>query len=246
MGAAIEIRGLVAGYGATRVLDGIDLDVALGEVIVVVGRSGTGKTTLLRAIAGTVRPAAGSVRISGADPEEARRNKRIGFVGQNAALHPWRTVLANVRLPLEVNETDTGGGPTPAEWIERVGLAGTERRYPHELSGGMRQRVAVARSLVADPQVLLMDEPLTALDELTREDLRVELVGFWGSARTVVYVTHDVAEAVWLGDRVAVLGGRPGRLQSVVSVEFPRPRAPSLRRDPRFLDLVDTVRGHLG
>lgn len=246
MGAAIEIRGLAAGYGATRVIEGIDLDIAAGEVIVVVGRSGTGKTTLLRAIAGTVRPAVGSVRISGADPAEARRNKRIGFVGQNAALHPWRTVLANVRLPLEVNETEMDGAPSPAEWVERVGLGGAERRYPHELSGGMRQRVAVARSLVADPQVLLMDEPLTALDELTREDLRGELVGFWGSARTVVYVTHDVAEAVWLGDRVAVLSGRPGRLQSIVRVEFPRPRTQSLRRNARFLDLVDAVRGHLG
>src|SRR6185503_3739311 len=218
----------------------------MGEVICVVGRSGTGKTTLLRAIAGTVQPAAGSVRIAGADPSEARRDKRIGFVGQNAALHPWRTVLANVRLPLEVNETDMNGGPTPAEWVARVGLGGAERRYPHELSGGMRQRVAVARSLVADPQVLLMDEPLTALDELTREDLRDELVGFWGSARTVVYVTHDVAEAVWLGDRVAILGERPGRLLSVVDVPFGRPRTPALRRDVAFLDLVDTVRGHLG
>jgi NitT/TauT family transport system ATP-binding protein len=240
------MRGLSAAYGAQRVLEDIDLDVAAGEVLAVVGRSGTGKSTLLRVIAGSVAPAYGTIRIGGADPSDARRQKRIGFVGQNAALHPWRTVLANVRLPLEVNETDMDGAPTPAEWVSRVGLGGAERRYPHELSGGMRQRVALARSLVADPQVLLMDEPLTALDELTRDDLRDELVGFWGSARTVVYVTHDVPEAVWLADRVAILGQRPGRLVGIVDVPFPRPRAPSLRRDARFLDTVDAVRAHLG
>jgi NitT/TauT family transport system ATP-binding protein len=245
VGATIEIRDLAAGYGGTRALERIDLDVAVGEVIGVVGRSGTGKTTLLRAIAGTVRPLAGSVRIAGADPADARRGKRIGFVGQNAALHPWRTVLANVRLPLEVNAMDLDGTPPPEEWVARVGLAGSERRYPHELSGGMRQRVAVARSLVSDPAILLMDEPLTALDELTRDDLRQELVGFWGSARTVVYVTHDIAEAVWLSDRVAVLGQRPGRLLSVVDVPFGRPRTPALRREAAFHDIVDNIRGRL-
>ena len=235
-----------AAYGPQRVLEGVDLDVATGEIVAVVGRSGTGKSTLLRVIAGTLAPVAGTVRIAGADPSEARRNKRIGFVGQNAALHPWRTVLANVHLPLEVNDVEMNGGPTPAEWVGRVGLGGAERRYPHQLSGGMRQRVAVARSLVADPQVLLMDEPLTALDELTRDDLRDELVGFWGSARTVVYVTHDVADAVWLADRVAILGGHPARLVGVVVIDLARPRTAALRREGRFHDLVDAVRGQLG
>src|SRR5438128_1724218 len=122
-----------AAYGTTRVLEGIDLSVSTGDVLSVVGRTGTGKTTLLRVIAGTLAPAAGSVRIADADPSEARRQKRIGFVGQNAALHPWRTVLANIRLPLEVNETDVDGAPTPDEWVARVGLGGAEQRYPHEL-----------------------------------------------------------------------------------------------------------------
>ena len=246
MGAAIDIRGMTAAYGTTRVLEDIDLCVAAGEVVAVVGRSGTGKTTLLRVIAGSVMPSAGSVRIADAAPAEARRDKRIGFVGQNAALHPWRTVLANVHLPLEVNDAEMNGSARAAEWITRVGLGGAERRYPHELSGGMRQRVAVARSLVSDPQVLLMDEPLTALDEITREDLRAELVGFWGSGRTVVYVTHDVTEAVWLADRVAILGEKPGRLMGIVNVPFARPRVAALRRDPAFLDLVDAVRARLG
>ena len=234
-----------AGYGATRALEDITLRIAANEVLAVVGRSGTGKSTLLRVIAGSVIPLAGTVRIGGADPADARKRKQIGFVGQNAALHPWRNVLANVRLPLEVNERDLDGAPTAADWVARVGLGGSEGRYPHELSGGMRQRVALARSLVADPHVLLMDEPLTALDEITRDDLRDELVGFWGD-RTVVYVTHDVAEAVWLGDRVAVLGSPAGRLTAVIPVPFARPRTASLRRESRFLDLVDDVRARLG
>ncbi len=245
MGPAIEIRGARAGYGPSTVLEGIDLDVAPGEVLAVVGRSGTGKTTLLRLIAGSVAPTAGEVKLSGADPAEARRRKRIGFVGQDAALHPWRTVLQNVHLPLEVNQIEPNGGPTPREWVARVGLDAAAGAYPHPLSGGMRQRVALARSLVADPAFLLMDEPLSSLDELTREDLRVDLVGFWGEARTVVYVTHDIAEAVWLADRVAVIGGHPGRIVGIVAVALARPRDAALRRDSRFLDLVDDVRRFL-
>ena len=245
MGPAIEIAGVRAGYGTTTVLEGIDLTVATGEVLAVVGRSGTGKTTLLRLISGAVTPMTGEVRLAGADPSEARRAKRIGLVGQDSALHPWRTVLENIRLPLEVNTLDMNGGPTPREWVSRVGLDRAVDQYPHQLSGGMRQRVALARSLVADPALLLMDEPLSSLDELTREDLRLELVGFWGNGRTVVYVTHDVGEAVWIADRVAVIGGRPGRIVGIVPVALARPRDAALRRDARFLDLVDDVRGLL-
>ena len=242
MGPAIEIHGARAGYGTSTVLDGIDLSVATGEILAVVGRSGTGKTTLLRLISGAVAPMAGQVRLAGADPGEARRAKRIGLVSQDSALHPWRTVLENVQLPLEVNTLDANGGPTPREWVARVGLGGAVDQYPHQLSGGMRQRVALARSLVADPALLLMDEPLSSLDELTRDELRLELVGFWGSGRTVVYVTHDVTEAVFLADRVAVIGGRPGRIIGIVPVPLERPRDAALRRDGRFHDVVDDVR----
>ncbi len=245
MGASIEIRAASAAYGTTPVLAPIDLAVGTGEVLAVVGRSGTGKTTLLRLIAGAIEPTSGAVRLIGAEPAEARRQKRIGFVGQNAALHPWRTVLENICLPLEVNPMHTSGGPAPEEWLERIGLGASSGAYPHQLSGGMRQRVALARSLVADPAILLMDEPLSSLDELTREDLRMELVDFWGTTRTVVYVTHDIPEAVWLADRVAVLAGTPARVAGLVTIALDRPRTPALRRDPRFLDLVDAVRALL-
>ena len=245
MSAAIELNRASAGYGDVVVLEDIELAVAAGEVLAVVGRSGSGKTTLLRLIAGTVPARSGDVRLLGGPPSDARRTKRIGFVGQNAQLHPWRTVLENVRLPLEVNPVDVDGGAGPEEWIERTGLLAAARSYPHELSGGMRQRVALARSLVADPAILLMDEPLSALDELTREDLRLELTRFWGETRSVVYVTHDIAEAVWLADRVAVLSGRPARVTGTANVPLPRPRTPAMRREARFLDTVDAIRGML-
>ena len=245
MGAAIQIRDASVSYSTAPVLQHIDLDVAAGEVLAVVGRSGTGKTTLLRLIAGSVTPTSGDVTLIGGTPAQARHAKRIGFVPQNAVLHPWRTVVENVRLPLEVNRRNSDGGPTAEEWVARMGLDSAANAYPHQLSGGMRQRVALARSLVADPAILLMDEPLAALDELTREDLRVELVDFWGSGRTVVYVTHDIPEAVWLADRVAVLGGTPARMTGIVTTGLGRPRAPALRRDPRFFALVDEVRGLL-
>jgi len=245
--AAISLRGVSAGYGAP-VLGGIDLEVAEAEIVAVVGRSGTGKTTLLRLIAGLLEPSSGAVRLLGERPEVARHRKRIGFVAQDARLHPWRTVRENVTLALEVNRSArTDGHAGPDEWVARMGLTDASGAYPHQLSGGMRQRVALARSLVIDPEVLLMDEPLASLDELTREDLRDELLRVWeGKARSVVYVTHDIEEAVLLADRVVVIGGRrPARVTGEVRVPLGRPRARALRRDARFHDLVEAVRSLL-
>ena len=242
MGSVISVSDAAVRYGTNLVLEHLDLAVGTGEVLAVVGRSGSGKTTLLRLIAGSVAPAHGSVQLEGAPPAEARRAKRIGFVAQNAALHPWRTVLENIRLPLEVNPVDVDGAPGPDEWTRRIGLQDASRVYPHQLSGGMRQRVAVARALVSDPAILLMDEPLSSLDEITRDELRDELVGFWGGERAVVYVTHDIPEAVWLADRVAVLAGRPARVRGCIDVPLGRPRDAAMRRDSRYLDTVDAVR----
>ncbi len=244
---AIQMSGVSATYGTRPVVHGVDLDVAVGEVVALVGRSGTGKTTILRLVAGLIAPTSGTVRLLGAAPEIARRQKRLGLVAQDARLHPWRTVLENVRLPLEVNKrARVNGHVTPTQWLERVGVADAAAAYPHQLSGGMRQRVALARALVVDPEVLLMDEPLASLDELTREDLRVELLRMWQmKPRSVLYVTHDVQEAVMMADRVAVLADRPARLVAQIPITLPRPRSASLRRDPAFHDLVERVREHL-
>lgn len=241
------MSGVSASYGSKPVLVDVDLAVAAGEVVALVGRSGTGKTTILRLIAGLIAPTSGTVRLLGAAPELARREKRLGLVAQDARLHPWRTVLENVRLPLEVNPTaDVNGHVSPAEWLERVGVADAAAAYPHELSGGMRQRVALARALVIDPEVLLMDEPLASLDELTREDLRIELLRMWQlKPRSVLYITHDVQEAVLMADHVAVLAGGPARIVANVPIRLPRPRSVALRREPAFHDLVERVRGHL-
>ena len=246
MSVAIALHNVSAGYTGP-VLRDIDLEVG-SEVVAVVGRSGTGKTTLLRIIAGLVEPTSGTVDLLGVAPAIARHRKRIGFVAQDARLHPWRTVRENVTLPLEVNRNArTNGHVSPDEWVARMGLTDAIDAYPHQLSGGMRQRVALARSLVIDPDVLLMDEPLASLDELTREDLREELLRLWeGGARSVVYVTHDIEEAVLLADRVIVIGGtRPGRVRGEVRVTLARPRTKAIRRDPLFHDLVEEVREHL-
>jgi NitT/TauT family transport system ATP-binding protein len=241
--AAIALHNVTAGY--TRpVLRDIDLEVG-NEVVAVVGRSGSGKTTLLRLIAGLIEPTSGTVDLLGVAPAIARRRKRIGFVAQDSRLHPWRTVRENVTLPLEVNRSArTNGHVSPEEWVARMGLTDAIDAYPHQLSGGMRQRVALARSLVTDPEVLLMDEPLASLDELTREDLREELLRLWESRpRSVVYVTHDIEEAVLLADRVVVIGGTgPARILGSVRISLARPRT---KREPRFYDLVQEVRGHL-
>jgi NitT/TauT family transport system ATP-binding protein len=241
--AAIALHNVTAGY-VRPVLRDIDLEVG-NEVVAVVGRSGSGKTTLLRLIAGLIEPTSGTVDLLGVAPAIARRRKRIGFVAQDARLHPWRTVRENVTLPLEVNRSArTNGHVSPEEWVARMGLTDAIDAYPHQLSGGMRQRVALARSLVTDPEVLLMDEPLASLDELTREDLREELLRLWENRpRSVVYVTHDIEEAVLLADRVVVIGGTgPARILGAVRISLARPRT---KREPRFYDLVQEVRGHL-
>jgi NitT/TauT family transport system ATP-binding protein len=243
---AIALHHVSAGY-AGPVLNDIDLEIG-NEVVAVVGRSGTGKTTLLRLIAGLVEPTSGTVDLLGVAPAIARRRKRIGFVAQDARLHPWRTVRENVTLPLEVNRgAHTNGHVSPDEWVARMGLSDAIDAYPHQLSGGMRQRVALARSLVIDPEVLLMDEPLASLDELTRDDLRDELLRLWeGRARSVVYVTHDIEEAVLLADRVVVIGGtRPARALGEVGISLTRPRGRTTRREPVFHDLVERVRSLL-
>jgi NitT/TauT family transport system ATP-binding protein len=243
---ALELRAVSAGYADGDVLRGVDIAIAQGEFVALVGRSGSGKTTLLRVAAGLHAPRSGTVVVQGAPPREAQRRKALGLVFQDSALHPWLDVLENVALPLRVNGGSSRALDLATEWTARVGLMDASRAYPYQLSGGMRQRVALARALVYGPEILLMDEPLASLDELTREDMRNEIVGLWAaSGSAVLYVTHDLAEAVALADRVVVLAGRPARVTGTVHVSVPRPRDHHIRRGEAFLDAVDAVRGLL-
>jgi len=211
--------------GAVHALHGLDLRVEEGEFAAVIGRSGCGKSTLLRIIAGLVEPTSGQVRVAGSLITGPRRD--IALMFQRPALLPWRSVLDNVLLPVEVFGWPRKQYRHHAEQLlEVVGLTGFLKRLPHELSGGMQQRVALCRALIQRPRVLLMDEPFSALDALTREELSVELQRIHMELRTtVVLVTHSIAEAVLLADHVAVLTPRPGQLRKVVAVDIPRPRS---------------------
>lgn len=228
-------------------LAGVDLEVGHGEFVSIIGPSGDGKTTLLKAIGGLLKPSAGTVQIDSMPPLEAQRRKAIGFVFQDPSLLPWRTVLQNIALPLALN---SGGGKRdvlkPERLLETVGLAEFRDYYPHQLSAGMKQRVAFARALVMNPDVLLMDEPLGALDEITRTAMRYELLRLWEESRkTVVLVTHSIPEAVIMSDRVVVMSARPGRIVQEILVDLPRPRQESLERSARFLDCADRIKDTL-
>ena len=228
--------------GRLPVLDGLSFAVAQGEFLCLVGPSGCGKTTLMRLIAGLERPTTGRVRLAGEDV--ARPRRAVGIVFQEPTLMAWRTVEANVALPLEVD----GHGRQEARREARgllnlVGLSGFEQVHPAQLSGGMAQRVALARALIHDPRILLLDEPFGALDALTRERMGRELLRIWRARRkTVVMVTHSVSEAVFLADRVLVLGPRPTSVVAEVDVDLPRPRTEQMMEMPAFVALERRVR----
>jgi len=213
-----------SGKGTVEALDDVDLNVQDGECVAVIGRSGCGKSTLLRLIAGLLQPTTGTVAVGGEPVTGPRRDVAMMF--QRPALLPWRSVLHNILLPLEITGTGRGEGRQRArQLLELAGLGGFETRLPHELSGGMQQRVALCRALVTEPRVLLMDEPFSALDSLTRIELGEELQRIHMSRKTtIVLVTHSIEEAVLLADRVVVLSSRPGRVRDVVDVKIPRPR----------------------
>jgi len=224
-------------------VDGISMTIQSGEFVAMVGPSGCGKSTLLMLIAGLIPPTDGTVIID--DRRIATPYTDLGFVFQRDVLLEWRTVLANVLLPVEIK-----GLPLAAsrEWaqrlLERMGLAGFETRYPYELSGGMRQRVALCRALIHKPPLLLMDEPFAALDAFTREEMGFYLLRLWQERRsTVIFVTHSIEEAVMLADRVAVMSPRPGRIVQTVDVPLPRPRPLDAKEDARFHQTVHAIRG---
>jgi NitT/TauT family transport system ATP-binding protein len=244
-GRAVSIRGLRKSFkSGTTALTDIDLDIEPGEFVSLIGPSGCGKSTLLRIIGDLVQPSSGTVVVNGKSAHRARLDHDYGIVFQDAVLYDWRTVARNVSLPLEMLGWSRARRKARVdEMLELVELRGFESNRPWQLSGGMQQRVSIARALSFDPALLLMDEPFGALDEMTRERLNLELLRIWEAAgSTVVFVTHSIPEAVFLSTRVVVLSPRPGRIAEIVSVDLPQPRAFATREDPRFFELVTAVR----
>jgi NitT/TauT family transport system ATP-binding protein len=237
VGGRIEIRNLGKRYRTARTtqeaLQDVNLDIAPGEFVSLLGPSGCGKTTLLKIIGGLTSRSAGEVRIDGDGVEAALRDRKFGFVFQDATLLPWRTVMGNARLLLDITGT-RDEALSVERLLETVGLKGFEDYYPSQLSGGMRQRVSLARALALSPEILLMDEPFAALDAITRDRMGEELLRIWDGSRTVVFVTHSIPEAVLLSDRVVVLSARPGRIRADVSIHLPRPRTGEVRTSPEF------------
>ena len=234
-------------------LANIDLAIRPGEFVSLIGPSGCGKTTLLRVIADLEHITSGSVLVNGVSPHDARLSRAYGYVFQAPALFPWRTVLANVTLPLQIQGKNKLDAKRIAmEHLERVGLKGFEGKYPWQLSGGMQQRVSIARALSFEPKILMMDEPFGALDEITRDRLNEQLQQLWQrERRTVVFVTHSIAEAVYLSTKIVVMSPRPGRIVKIIDSSLPNERHLALRDTPAFMELAHEVRealadGHHG
>jgi NitT/TauT family transport system ATP-binding protein len=236
--------------GGTVALQDIDLTIEQGEFVSLIGPSGCGKSTLLRVIGDLIEPSGGTVTVNGKAAKQARRDHDYGIVFQDAVLYNWRTVAKNVALPLELAGWDRDRRTKRVEqMLELVELRGFGDHHPWQLSGGMQQRVSIARALSFEPALLLMDEPFGALDEMTRERLNAELLRIWeASGSTIVFVTHSIAEAVFLSTRIVVMSPRPGRISKVIPVDLPQPRTAETREDSRFFELATEVREalHLG
>ena len=259
--ASVEVESVSVVYPAkdntVTALDNVSLSIREGEFVSLIGPSGCGKTTLLRVIADLEQVTSGRVRVNGMTSREARLARAYGYVFQAPALFPWRTVLGNVCLPLEIHGLDRAQAKKVAlEHLERVGLKGFEGKYPWQLSGGMQQRVSIARALGFEPKLLMMDEPFGALDEITRDRLNEQLLRLWradrGAAqRTIVFVTHSIPEAVFLSSRIVVMSPRPGRIVDVIESGLPADRTLEIRDTPEFSALAHRVRlalqdGHAG
>lgn len=225
-------------------LTGVTFDIQKGEFISLLGPSGCGKTTLLRIIAGLLENTDGTAIVAGMTPTQARQAGEMGMVFQSAVLYDWRTVLKNVMLPMEIKGLSRDEQKTVArKMLDLVGLSSFENSYPYELSGGMQQRVSIARALATSPNILLMDEPFSALDEFTREKLHDDLLEICHQKHmTVVFVTHNISESVYLSDRVVVMSPHPGRVSAVVDIDLPYPRTPELRETPEYYEYITKIR----
>ena len=239
---AIDIRGMVQRFGSYVAVDGVDLSIPEGQFLSVLGPSGCGKSTLMRAVAGLVPPTSGEIDVLGQRVKEPSAG--VGIVFQRAALLPWRNVVQNISLQLEMRKLPAARYETRLrELINLSGLEGFEHCLPHELSGGMQQRVALCRALIHDPDILLMDEPFGALDAMTREAMNLEMQRVWlESRKTVMFITHSISEAVFLSDRVVVMSKRPGRVALTIDVDLPRPRDYTMVGHPDFVKAATAIR----
>lgn len=252
---AIAFQGVRKEFGnganATLAIETVDLDIAEREFVSLIGPSGCGKSTLLRLAADLIQPSGGSVLVNNKTPRQARLDRDYGFIFQAPTLFDWRTVWKNVALPLEIMKISGMSREKKDEEIERllsmVGLDGFESHHPYQLSGGMQQRVSLARALVFRPSILLMDEPFGALDEITRDRMNLELHRIWEETNTtILFVTHSIPEAVLLSGRVVVMTARPGRVQEIIPIDLPYPRTTEVEESTRYYELVTEVRESLG
>ena len=244
--AVIDARELSLTFttadGPVYALQGIDLTVNDGDFVSFIGPSGCGKTTLLRVIADLEQATSGTISVNGMSPAQARMARAYGYVFQAPALDPWRTVEKNVGLPLEIMGTADAAGRV-ARNLELVNLGGFEKKFPWQLSGGMQQRVSIARALAVEPKLLLMDEPFGALDEIVRDKLNQQLLELWAATKkTVVFVTHSIPEAVFLSSKIVVMSPRPGRIIDVIETNLPAKRTLDIRETPEFLKIAHRVR----
>lgn len=244
----IDARGVELVFdtndGPVHALQDINLQISKGDFVSFIGPSGCGKTTFLRAIAALEQPTGGTLTVNGMTPDEARRSRAYGYVFQAAGLYPWRTIAANVKLPLEIMGFDKAEQDRRAQDVLRlVDLEGFERKYPWQLSGGMQQRASIARALAFDADLLLMDEPFGALDEIVRDHLNEQLLSLWSrTEKTIGFVTHSIPEAVYLSTKIVVMSPRPGRITDVIDSPLPRDRPLDIRDTPEFLEVAHRVR----
>jgi NitT/TauT family transport system ATP-binding protein len=231
----------------TVALQNANLEIGQGEFISLIGPSGCGKTTLLRLLADLIQPTSGNIGIGGKTPQQAREARAYGYVFQAPALFDWRTVMGNVMLPLEIMGYNLADRKARAEnMLALVGLEKFSKNFPWQLSGGMQQRVSIARALAFEPQLLFMDEPFGALDEITRENLNLELLRLWReTGKTIIFVTHSIPEAVFLSTRVVVMTPRPGKIEKIINVDLPHPRDFDTRESPRFFEIATEIRESL-